>query len=340
MSNGFGFAAFIAPLLFGAAAYAAPVPTSRDWVLLQTIADPQGDARLDYAAIDLATRRLYVARGDGVTAVELDSGKLIHQVVAGNHVHAVVPLGGGRVLSTNGDSHNAIIFDGTGKILADTVTGTKPDGAILEPSSGLVFVMDGVDGTITLLDPIAGSVSGRIQVGGKLEGAVADGKGRVFVNIEDRAEVAVIDVARRQVTGHYKLPGCDGPTGLGLDLQSGVLVSACANRVAVALHVADGSPAGAALAIDRKPDAVIFDADRHAFLIPCGRDGTLAVIAESVDGALSVTAKIPTAVGAHTGALDAKTGRLYLPTASYHLTLSGIEPAPGSFRVLVFGSGR
>jgi DNA-binding beta-propeller fold protein YncE len=158
----------------------------------------------------------------------------------------------------------------------------------------------------------------------------------VFVNIEDKNAIAVIDTAARKVIGQFALPGCDGPTGLALDSESGVLVAACANRLAVAIHAADGSVVNNHLAIDRHPDAVIFDAARKAYYIPCGRDGTLAVITAGASG-LSVTSTVPTSVGAHTGALDPKTGLLYIPTADYHLTFSGFAPADGSFRILVLG---
>jgi hypothetical protein len=90
-------------LLCAGAVYAAPTAAPLDLILIQTIADPEGDARLDYAAVDPVTRRLYVARGDGVMAVDLNSGKVTHQVVAGKRVHAVVPLASNRVLSTNGE---------------------------------------------------------------------------------------------------------------------------------------------------------------------------------------------------------------------------------------------
>jgi DNA-binding beta-propeller fold protein YncE len=212
-------------LLCAGSVYAAPTAAPLDLTLIQTIADPEGDARLDYAAVDPVTRRLYVARGDGVMAVDLNSGKVTHQVVAGKRVHAVVPLAGNRVLSTNGDSHSVTLFDGlSGQIIAETVTGQKPDGAFFEPFSGSVFVMDGKDGIITLVDPVRGSAIGQIRVGGKLETAVTDGQGRVFVNVEDRAEMAVIDVASRQVVTRYPLPGCDSPSGLALDSKFGLLV--------------------------------------------------------------------------------------------------------------------
>src|SRR5882762_2851023 len=93
-------------------------------VLLKTIAHQDGDARLDYASIDGGSRRLYVARGFGVTAVDLDTGQMTRQLVAGQHVHAVIPLPGGRALSTNGDSNTATLFDGkTGEVLAQIDTG-------------------------------------------------------------------------------------------------------------------------------------------------------------------------------------------------------------------------
>jgi hypothetical protein len=307
-------------------------------VLMKMIAHQDGDARLDYASVDDASRRLYVARGFGVTAIDLDTEQMTRQLVAGQHVHAVIPLPGGRALSTNGDSNTATLFDGkTGEVLAQISTGSDPDAAAFDPSSGLVFVMDGKDHDATLIDPIGGKAVGRLSLGGNPEFAVVDGHGRLFVNIEDQNKTAVIDTVSRKVVGTYDLPGCKGPTALGIDGESGVLVAACANQMAIAIRAADGKVVAPHLPIDRKPDAVIFDATNKSFYIPCGRDGTLAVISESGDGAWSVRPSVSTAVGAHTGALDSKTGRLYLPTADYHLTLSGFAPADGTFRILVLG---
>jgi streptogramin lyase len=323
------------------ASTAEPATSPIDLALVQTILDHEGDPRLDYAAVDSATHRLYVARGDGVMAVDLDSGKVTHQLVAGRHVHAVVPLPNGRVLSTNEDTGSATLFEGlSGHVIAEIATGPKPDAAVFDPASGLVLVMDEKDGEVTFVDPVAGASSGRVAIGGKLQAAVADGHGRVFVNVEDQGEVAVLDTAARKVIARYALPGCHGPSGLGLNPESGLLLAACDNRVAVAIRATDGSAVPANLPIDRHPDAVIFDPMRKVFFVPCGRDGTLPVIAESKGGAPSVVAKLDTAVGAHTGAVDSKSGRLYLPTADYHLTLSGIEAAAGTFRILVFAARR
>jgi YVTN family beta-propeller protein len=300
------------------------------------ISGNEADARFDYAAVDSKTRRLYVARGFGVMAVDLSTGQVLPQVVPGNHVHSVVPLPDGQVLSTNGDSDTATLFDGaSGKVRAQISTGRKPDGAVFDPATGFVLVMNGNDGTVTLVDPAHGNSPGGFTVGGKLEAAVADGNGRVYVNIEDANEIAVVDSVKRRVLTRYPLADCDGPTGLALDQEKSLLVAACSNRVAIGIRTTDGKQL-AKLAIDRHPDAVIFDSSRKAFLIPCGRDGTLPIVAEGADGGLAVVATVETAVGAHTGALDPETGRIYLPTANFHLTLTGIKPADGSFRILVY----
>lgn len=305
--------------------------------VIGTIAGPDGG--WDYAFIDGTARRLYVAHGDAVMAVDLDTGKVEPKLVEGQRLHAVLPLPDGKVLSTNGGSNTATLFEGaTGKVIATIPTGQKPDGATYDPSSGLALVMDGKDGDATLVDPKTGTSPGRIPIGGALEFPAADGKGKVFVNIEDKGEIAVLDVAARKVTARYTLPGCEEPSGLAIDRKAGILVSACANGKAIALKAADGSVL-ATLPIGMRPDFAIFDPKRKLFFIPCG-EGNLAVIGED-DGTPKVIATIPTAQGARTGALDPKTGKLYLPTADFQPAPAGerhYQPVPGTFRILIVGT--
>lgn len=306
--------------------------------VVKTIARQEGDARFAFASIDNAARRLYVARGFGVTAIDLDSEHMTRQLVAGDHVHAAIALPGGRALSTNGDTNTATLFDArSGEVIAQLDTGKDPDAATFDSSSGLVFVMDHQEGDITLIDPNGAKVVGRLPIGGKLEAAVADGHGHLFVNIRDQNKMAVVDTVARKVLRRYDLPGCEDPTALGGDLESGILVVACANRKALGLRAFDGTIVAPHLKIDRKADAVLFDPVRKNFYIPCGRDGTLVVISETKEGTLAVRSSVATAVGAHTGALDPQTGRIYLPTADFHLTLGGIAPTDGTFRILVLG---
>jgi len=299
---------------------------------------PGPDGGWDIPSVDSAARRLYIAHGDAVTAVDLDSGKVTPKLVEGKRLHDVLPLPDGRALSTNGGDNTATLFEAaTGKVIAAIPTGLNPDVAILDPSSGLVLVMDGKGGDITLIDPKTAHAEGRIALDGKPEFAVADGKGRVFVNIEDKAEIAVVDVAQRKVAARYKLDGCEEPSGLALDPEAGVLLAACANRKAVAVQAKDGA-AVATLTIGERPDGAIFDARRKLFFIPCG-EGNIAVIGDEA-GKPAVIATIPTANGARTAALDPKTGKLYLPTADFAAPAEGEKRhtvIPGTFRVLVVG---
>ena len=308
-------------------------------VLAVTSAIPGPDGGWDTLSIDADARRLYVARSDGVMAVDLDSGKVTPRLVDGKRLHAVLPLADGRALSTNGGDNTATLFEAaTGKVIASIATGPNPDLAILEPLSGLVLVLDGkADGGFTLIDPHTATSPGKIAIGGKLEFAVTDGHGKVFVNVEDKGEIAVVDVANRKVTARYRLAGCDQPTGLALNPASGVLVAACANRKAVAVQSSDGMII-ATLPIGERPDGAIFDAKRKLFFIPCGA-GSIAVIGETA-GAPAVIATIATVNGARTAALDSKTGKLYLPTADFAAPAEGEKRhtvVPGTFRLLVVG---
>jgi len=330
---------FCCALVWGLSAAGAlaadAAPTSLK--ILDRIAIPDG--AWDYASVDAGARRLYLARGDGVMVLDLDTGTVTPKLVPGARVHAVVPLTRGRILSTNGDSNTATIAEAdTGKILAEIATGTKPDAAVLDPKTGLVLVMNGKSGDITLIDPNTAKAIGAIAVGGALEFAAVDGAGQAYVNVEDKGELAIVDIALRKVTARVALTGCEDPSGLARDPASGVLLSVCANGVAKAIDPAKAAVI-ATLPIGQRPDAAIFDAARHLFLVPCGGDGSLTLIS-SEGAALAVVGSVPTERGARTGALDPKTGRIYLPTAEFAPAVApeGRPVAkPGSAHLLVLG---
>ena len=318
-------------------AFSAPHSDMPQFAVTGSIAGPDGF--WDLLAVDSVRHRLFVGHGDRVTSVDLDTGKVNPKLLDGQRVHAAIPLAGNRVLATNGATNTATIADAdTGKILATIPTGDNPDNAITDPATGLVLVMDHSGGDVTFIDPATMSSPGRLEVGGELEQGAATGTGTVYVNIEDQAKVAVIDAKTRKVTAYYALPGCEAPSGLAFDPETDLILSACENETAVALHAADGSLA-ATLKIGKGPDGAVFDPTRRLFFVPCGRDGVLTVISESEDGALTVAATVPTAIGARTATLDPKTGKLYLPTADFDF--NNVKPGerpklvPGSFRILV-----
>jgi hypothetical protein len=298
------------------------------------------DSSFGYAAIDPTMRQLYVARGDGVMRVDLVTKKVTPTLVPGNDVHAVVLLPGGELLTTNGARNTATIADArSGSIIAELSTGAKPGAAAFDSKTGHVFVMDAQDSEATVIDPKRRTVVGHVAIGGTLGSAVADGEGRLYVNVEDEtrvAQIAVLDSVRRKIVAHYSLPECDLPSGIGFDPTTQLLLSVCNNEKAIALRVRDGSVAGT-LDIGRMPEAVIFDAARRMFFVPCARDATMVAI-ETNNGEPVVVRKIPTAIGARTGALDPEAGELYLPAADYDLGPAGFTQKPGTFRILIVGS--
>jgi DNA-binding beta-propeller fold protein YncE len=295
------------------------------------------DEAWDYATVDADARRLYVARGDGVMAVNLANQVVTPVLVAGKKVHGVALLPGGLAVSTNGESRDVTLFrTSDGGVVGQLPAGAKPDAVVRDPRSGLVVVLNGGDGSATLIDADNKAVPGSIAIGGKLEFAAALGDGRVFVNVEDSNELVELDIPGRVVVRRISLKGCDSPTGLALDSRAKILVSACGNGVALAVSAVDGAIL-ATLPIGRGPDAVMFDEKNRRFLIPCGRDGVLTVIGAQADGSLKVIETAQTAKGARTGAIDQNTGRIYLPVADFEPGKAGERPVakPGSFRILV-----
>jgi DNA-binding beta-propeller fold protein YncE len=295
-----------------------------------------GDGGFDYASFEPTHRRLYISRVGGVLALDVDTKTLTERLTPAQRTHESLPLDDGQsLLITDSGTSSAHVVDAlSGKPLAEIPAGKKPDAALLDPASGLVLVMNGQSGDATLVDPKTRTGVGSIPIGGTLEFAAADGAGKVFVNIEDKGEIAVIDTKSRAVVGHYAMKGCEEPSGLAYAPNSGLLISSCQNKVAKVLKAATGEEV-ASLAIGAGPDAVIYDAARNLAFIPCGRDGVLEVLDTSGPN-VSVVQTVKTQPGARTGAVDPKTGAVYLPTAAYTLSAQGRPtPTPGTFAILV-----
>jgi YVTN family beta-propeller protein len=323
---------FLAVVSAIGAAAAAAVPQGRYKVVAELGA---GDGGWDLLSVSEVDHRLYVAHGDGVTAIDLRTGAATDKIVPGHRVHAALAIPGTHdVISTNGETNNAFLFDGrTGKIRATIPTGTRPDAATYDPATRTVWIMNPGSGDITVVDPSSAKVLATVPVGGSLELGAADGHGRLFVNIEDKNEVAVIDTRARKLLSRFALNGCDGPTGIAYDRASRRMLSACANGVAI-VSAPDGRQV-AKLPIGKGADGAAVDERRHVVLVPAGHDGNLTMI--SLAGTPRVLGQLATAVSARTIALDEATGRAYLPSAKLQ-PAQGNErpkPVPGSFKVLV-----
>lgn len=314
------------------AASPAPVPVYR---VERSIPGPDGG--WDYARVDVDAHRLYVARGTSVTVVDTERSETIGSVGSFAHGHAVVPVSGGRLLVTSGDDATVrFLAARDGRELARVAVGRKPDAAVLSADGRTAYVMNADDGTVSVIDLAAMTVSRTVSVKRALEYAAVVPGGTLFVNDEDANEIEVVDLERGRSLEPVALPGCEGPTGLAYDARTGRLIAACANGKAA---IVDARRRGLVALVDigEGADAVILDAERRVALVPCGRDGVLDVL--SLDGpAIRRIGRVHTAVGARTGALDPSTGRIYLPTAdlSPPRTEGGRGvPVPGTFRVIV-----
>jgi YVTN family beta-propeller protein len=297
---------------------------------------PAGDGGWDILSVDPTDQRLYIGRTDGVTAIDLRTGKATDRIVAGQRVHAALAIPGTHdVISTNGESNTATLFDGrTGQVRATIPTGKKPDAAAYDATTATVWVMDPGSGEATVIDPKSAKVFATVPVGGSLEFAVSHGRGRLYVNVEDRNEVAVIDTRTRKVVSRFPLQGCDGPTGIAYDPASREILSACGGNAVAIVSAPDGR-AIAKLPIGKGADGAVFDEKRGVALVPGGRDGNLTIIKLGIHPA--VVGQVRTAVSARTIALDPSTGRAYLPSATLAPAVGNErpKPVPGTFKVLV-----
>lgn len=303
--------------------------------VIESLAGPEGS--YDYASVDSDARQLFVGREDGVMRINLKDGKS-STLLKRDGVAAVLPIAGTRLmLSTNGGSNTATLFDrDTGTVVSDFATGKEPDGAYYDADSGIAFVMNGESQDVTLIDVKARKVVATISVPGVPEAAVSDGKGKLFVNIEDTNEIAIIDIAAKKLAGTYALPGCNEPTGIAYDSKTGLLISACHNGTAKLIDAASGADKGQ-VAIGQGADGVLFDPVHRIGYASC-IDGTLTIFSLDDAGKPTPLQTLTTRVGARTLAYDAATDRIYLPAATVERDDKGeYIRAKKDFAVVVVG---
>jgi len=297
-----------------------------------------GEGGWDYLTVDSAARRLYVSHATHVAVVDIDAGKVVGDIPGTSGVHgiALVPALD-RGFTSNGRTNNVTIFDlKTLKVISQVPTGMNPDSIRFEPVSGRVFTFNGRSNDSTAIDAKTGTVAGTIPLKGAPEFAVADGKGKIYVNIEDTSEIVEIDAAKLAVTKRYSLAPCEGPSGLALDAKERRLFSVCSNRV-MAISDPDAGKVIATPAIGQGSDGAAFDPGT-GFAFSSNGDGTMTVVQQTA-GKWTVVENIATARGARTIALDDKTHNLYLPTAQTAPAAAGGRATyvPDTFKVLVVG---
>jgi YVTN family beta-propeller protein len=302
-----------------------------------------GEGGWDYLTMDSAARRLYVSHATHVAVIDVDAGKVVGDIPNTDGVHgiAVAPQLN-RGFTSNGRSNDVTIFDlKTLKPIGQVKTGMNPDSIRFDSVSGRVFTFNGRSNDSTAIDAKTGTVAGTIPLGGKPEFSVADGKGKIYVNIEDTSEIAEIDAAKAMVTKRYSLKPCDGPSGLAIDTKNRRLFSVCGNRL-MAVSDPDTGKVLATPAIGQGSDGAAFDPGT-GYAFSSNGDGTMTVVKET-GGKWDVVENVATFRGARTIALDEKTHNVYLPTADPTPTPAGAAQGrgratylPDTFKVLIVG---
>jgi len=283
-----------------------------------------GDGGWDYLTLDAATHRLYIARATRVMVVDATNGKLLGELpdTPGVHGVALVPESG-RGFVSSGRDNSVTVFDlKTLKALGKVKVGQNPDAILYDPALHRVFVFNGKSHDASVIDPAKQEVVATIPLDGKPEFAVADGAGRIYVNIEDKAQLVAIDGRKAEVVARWSLAPCEEPTGLALDKANHRLFSGCSNKVMTVVDAESGKLV-TTLPIGDGVDGVAFDPQKHLAFSSNGQDGTLTVIRQETPDRYSVAKTIPTAKGARTLTLDPETHKVYLVTARF-----GATPAP------------
>jgi len=182
------------------------------------------------------------------------------------------------------------------------------------------------EGTATVIDPNSGEVVGKVTLSGRApEGGVSDGKGRIFINIEDKNAIDVVDTKTWKVVATWSIEPCDGPTGIAMDRTTNRIFSGCSNK-SVVVDAATGKVV-AQIANGNGVDALGWDQAQKLMYIPAGRDGNVTVVHEDSPDKYTVVATVATMAGAKTVAVDDKRHIAYVFTPEYG---PAPAPAPGS----------
>ena len=292
----------------------------------------------DYIAVN--DHKVYVSHGTQVNILDENSGDSVGIIPGTTGVHGIAfdnDLHKGY--TSNGRLNNVFVFDlSTNKILKEIPTGENPDAISYEPFSKKIITCNGRSKSLSVIDPEKETVVATIDLGGKPEEAVSDGKGKLFVNLEDKNQIAEVDMKNYTVLNRWPIAPGESATGLALDKKTNRLFAGCDNKMMVVVDATNGKVI-TSLPIGDGCDGVVFDENKDLVFASCG-EGIMTVIKEKDANNFEVVQTVPTQQTARTIALDPTNNTLFLPAAN-------LEPAdpnatsrrrsyvPGSFKVLV-----
>lgn len=299
-----------------------------------------GDGKWDYLASSPVNNDLYISHATQVNIVDKKTGELKGAIENTTGVHGIAFVtAASKGYTSNGKLNTLSVFDiHTNKVIGQVKVGENPDAIMYEPVSKMLFVCNGKSKDLSVVDPVTDKVVKTVYLGGKPETAVSDEAGHLYINIEDKSEVAVLDVKNLSAIGRYALGHGEEPSGLAIDRKTQRLFAGCDNKLLIVLNAKTGKVVKE-LPIGEGCDGVGFDPAMSQIYSSNGEDGTLTIIKEQSADAYKVIANVPTAKGAKTLTVDEKTHLVYLSTADFSGIGKDGRPiiVPGTFHVLVVG---
>jgi YVTN family beta-propeller protein len=298
-----------------------------------------GDGGWDYLNVDEINGRIFVSHGTVAQAIDIKTGKLAGTIPDTKGIHGIAIANDlNKGFTSNGRDSSVTIFnlktlEVTTKI---NVTGRNPDAILYDPFSQKVFTFNGGSNNSTVIDAKANKVIGTIPLDGKPEFSVTDLKGKIFVNIEDKSVINVINSTTLKVEQHWPIAPGEEPSGLALDNQTHRLFSVCSNKLMVVTDALTGKII-TTLPIGDRCDGVAFDPEKKRAYASNG-EGTITVVQEENGNSFKVLETVATQPGAKTIAINKTTHHLYLTTAEYETapTATNRRPPvkPNSFVIL------
>jgi DNA-binding beta-propeller fold protein YncE len=333
-------------LLLPALCSAAPAVAQAGPYKILSTTKVGGEGGSDYLNADADARKLYIARSGPAGTMhvyDLDSLKELGQIPTGSAHGAAIDSALHHGFAT---SKPVTMFDTeTMQVIKKLPTEGNPDGYLADPVAHRVYILSHVAPNVTVLDAHDGTILGTIDIGGAVEQSVLDGKGRMYIDIEDKDAIAVVDTATMKVLTKYDIHSHGGGcAGLAMDTKNGVLFAACRDKNnMIILNAADGKIL-ADLPIGVGCDGATFDPSTNEVFSTQG-DGTLTVIKENSPTSFSVEQTVKTPLRARTITEDMKTHHILTMTAEYApapAPAAGQKPArptmvPGTFEIIVIG---
>ena len=298
----------------------------------------KSDGGYDYLTVDQASEKLYVSHGSQVNILNKTTGDSIGVIKTEKDVHGIAlvhSLGKGYI--SNGSLNKVLVFDlSTNKVLKYIPTGKFADGIFFDDFSNKVISCNGMSKNMTVIDPVADTVFATIQLTGWPETAVSDGKGKIYVNNAEKAEVDVIDTRNFTIIHSWPNKPGTGASGLAMDRENMRLFATCENKLMVVIDATNGRVI-TSLPTGNGADGAGFDNQLKTAYASNG-DGTLTIVKEQSADKFVVTENLPTREGARTISVDQATHKIYLPSGSFKPAVKGSfrpQIIPGTFKILV-----